>query len=884
MRRFGLFRFALWVRLLFLLFRKVTVERSWIDTVREQTQRGTVVYVLEVQGILDWALLNYVLERNGLPTPEVSNTATHKWLRPVLLLWLWPLEWLTRKLFRRPRTEDRFFEGVSRGKHGLIFLKRAKLVALPGSNLGLENLKRLAILQESLERPIILLPQMVFWTPSPQRYQKGVIDLLLGSPNAPGLRRFLSFLLNPGRATITSGPPLDVSNVLASKREADGETRDAEGTARTAQWLLHRSIDQEEKTVRGPMLKAARQVREEMMYDPDFLARVEAVGGTERLSPRQARKRATRSIREIAADFRIGYIEMVSLALTPAFRRMFSSFVVDREAIQTIRDALRETPVVLIPSHRSRVDYLIISYLLYLKGLVPPHLAVGSHLSIFPLGSLFRHCGAFFVRKEADEDPIYTLALSQYIRKLLKEGHSLEFFIEGGRSRTGKTTRPKFGLLGHIAEAVSSGAVRDVTIIPIALSYERVVEVEDYTRELAGIPEAREDLLKLVRSAERLDARHGRMYLTAGKPIRVANYLENTLGRPLEELAPQDLSYLVKRLGYLVLDRVNRATVINPSGLVATVLLSHLRRGISMARFQETAGFLMHFSRKRGYQLSITLERSLIAARQTLLRARQHSEESGDQRSLDQARGKAASSVLSEALELFSAQRCIQVEEVDELPVISVAPASRMVLSYYRNLILHVFQREALVATALRPREGRMWVTREELSKDVAFLSQLFRREFVFRVGDLSRGIAAALASLEDAEIVRQEGDLVHPVARNQDRLQVFRNMVLPIVESYLLCARYLDLLRFKGAMKRRELARSILRSARQEYSLGEVTCQEALSVANILNAVDYFLEARTLVEVESGLDAGKLRLAQGSTVEELLEVEERIRSFVNQG
>ncbi len=875
-------RFALWIRLLFPLFARVKVDRRWVDAVNEQASEGTVIYVVEMESVLDYSLLHYLLRRNGLPVPEVSNSRVHWLARPLWYLLLGPFIWLFQKLFRRQSLDQRFYQGIKEGKTALLFLKRAQFVSLPRGNIGVSYLKELISMQGEIEKPLILVPQLLFWSPAPDRYRKGIMHLILGDPNVPGFRRLLSFLSGPVRAYVTSGPAL---NLKANLEEADqgfeGEATDGDTTARRVQWLLHRAIDMEEKTVRGPMLKTARQVREEMLLDPNFSARIEAIGKEQGLTSKQSKKRVAEYIHEIAADFRIGYIEFLTLVLTPIFKRVFSSFVVDREAIETIREASRDSAVVLVPSHRSHIDYLVISYLLYLKGVIPPHIAAGSNLSFFPMGHIFRHCGAFFIRRKTGDDGLYSISLSQYIRKLLKDGHSFEFFIEGGRSRTGKTLQPKFGLLSYVVEAVTSQAVKDVTVIPIALSYERIMEMEGYTRELAGGEKRAEDLGGLVRSAEVLDTTNGRLYITAGRPLKIGRFVKNSFDKPIEEITTDERRYLIKRLGYLILDRINRATVVNPSGLVATVLLSHHRRGISRERFLEVAGHLLHFARQRGYMLSITLERALKAAAQELLKARERTAGEPNDPSLDRARGEAVASILDEALELFRNQGYIHVEEFDGSEVISVLPSSRLFLNYYRNNLLHVFQREGLVASAILTRQHQHLIRVSEVQEDVRFLSKLLKQEFIFRVGDFERGVLAGLASLSENGIVGVRNEVIEVIPEQMERLHLFRNIILPIVESYLVAARYASAVRFKGAMKSRDLARAILKKASKDYQEGAITCNEALSTANITNALAHFEAIGVLKKVESGIDAGKLRLARGSAWEDLKVWEERIARFV---
>lgn len=869
-------RFALWLRLLFPLFAKVTLESKWLDRVREAASQGTLVHVVEVESMLDLALLNYLFLKHDLPIARTTNTRLNALLRPLLVLVFQPIVWLLR-LFKRSNRPDLFVRETARGGTSLIFLKRARFVMIPGGNIGLEYLKALVRLQREQEKPIVLLPQVVFWSKGPEKYRKNVVDLLLGEPNAPGLRKFLTFLSRPSRTHVTCGEPVTVGDASGDEGEGDEET-----VARRLSWLIHRSIDHVQKITRGPLLKNAVQMKNEMLSNPDFITGVDAAAEQMGLSLKNGRKRATSNVMEIAADFRVSYIEFLSFVLTPIFKRVFSSFVVDRDAIQTIKEASKDSAVVLVPCHRSHIDYLVISYLMYLLGVNPPHIAAGANLSFFPMGHLFRHSGAFFIRRRIGGDKLYGFVLAQYIRKLLKEGHSIEYFIEGGRSRTGKTMMPKFGLLNWVADAIVGEAVREVKIIPIALTYERIMEVEGYARELAGKDKRKENLSGLVKSAEVLDSRYGRLYVTAGRPINAAEFFEKTAGKPRGELTETEKRYLVNKLGYLILGRINRATVVNPSALVAAVLLSHHRRGISKANFLEVAGFLLDFAMNRGYPISVTLERALKSSIHDLARCREQAEQEGGPRLNTLALGRAVEPILDEAVERFANQGHLETELFQEEEVLSLNPSSRIYLNYYRNNIIHVYQREALVAVSLHARRNQPSIAVEEVEDDVQYLSRLFKREFIFRVGDFERGIEAGLSALSRHGVVQRENGRISLVQESRDRLSLFRNMVLPIVESYLVCARYSSIVRWRGAMRGRDFSKAILERARKDYGEGAVTCQEALSTVSISNALVRYESMELLKTVESGIDAGKVRFSKGSALEDLAQVERELMAFVD--
>ncbi len=870
-------RFALWVHLLFPLFRRVQADQRWIDQVREAHGEGRVVHVVEVLSLLDFLLLNLLFIWHKIPLANVSNTRLLSMLRPLFVLLFYPFVLLGSALGRRDGVAE-FERGIRAGKSGAIFLKRARFVMVPGGSIGLPFLEALVRVQREIDEPIILIPHIVFWSKGPEQYRKRVAELLLGDPNAPGLRKLLTFLTRAGRTHVTCGSSVTVAEALT------GEGIEDDGVAaRKLSWLIHRSIDQEEKVTRGPMLKTATEMKNEMMANPDFVQGVESAAAEMGLSSREARKRAASNIMEIAADFRISYIEFLSFVLTPIFKRVFSSFVVDREAVQTIKDASKDSAVILVPCHRSHIDYLVISYLMYLLGVIPPHIAAGANLSFFPMGHLFRHSGAFFIRRQIGGDKVYGFVLAQYIRKLLKEGYGIEFFIEGGRSRTGKTLMPKFGLLNWVAEAIIGEAVQNVKVIPIALSYERIMEVEGYARELSGGEKRKEDISGLVKSAEVLDSRYGRLYVTAGRPINVADFFRNTLSKEPREIDDDEKRYLVKRLGYLILNRINRATVVNPSGLVATVLLSHHRRGISLDRFLETAGFLLDFAMKRGYPVSITMDQALKAAVQGLAVARERAVKEADPRVVYRQIGQAISPILDEAIERFEGQRHIRVEQYDDGDIYFVVPTSRTYLNYYRNNIIHVFQREALVALSVAAHRDDRLIEVASIQTDLTFLSKLLKKEFIFRVGDFEKGILAGLDALEKHGVVTQDASGEVLVSHSSiELLYLFRNMVLPIIESYLIGARYVPMVRFKGALKLRDLTRAVLERARRDYGEGGITCQEALSTVSIGNALSRYLDMGFLLQVESGIDAGRVRLAKGSSLEELEGLASRLQTFVD--
>ena len=176
---------------------------------------------------------------------------------------------------------------------------------------------------------------------------------------------------------------------------------------------------------------------------------------------------------------------------------------------------MKQHPVVLVPCHRSHFDYVILSYIFHLNYMSPPHIAAGINLSFWPLGPLFRGAGAYFIRRSFDDNELYKAVFRSYLKFLIREGYTQEFFIEGGRSRTGKILTPKLGMLSAVVDAFTQGVRRDLYLVPVSIHYGRVVEEEAYQRELDGAEKEPESLRRPGARAARAEppARHGLHHL-----------------------------------------------------------------------------------------------------------------------------------------------------------------------------------------------------------------------------------------------------------------------------------------------------------------------------------------------------------------------------------
>ena len=240
-------------------------------------------------------------------------------------------------------------------------------------------------------------------------------------------------------------------------------------------------------------------------------------------------REARRELRRLCAAQNPYTLAFLHRLLANVWNRIYDGLEVDQEGLAKVRDACRDGAIVLLPSHKSHVDYLILSDVLYMNAMSPPLIAAGDNLNFWPIGPILRGAGAFFIRRSFKGKKLYSVLVDAYMRKLLLEGFSIEFFLEGGRSRTGKLLSPKYGLLSMVVDACLMLPGRKVSFVPISIGYERIVEERSYVDEQAGGEKAKENIGGLLKTPRVLRSRYGRLYLQFGEPLSFEDAMRETL-------------------------------------------------------------------------------------------------------------------------------------------------------------------------------------------------------------------------------------------------------------------------------------------------------------------------------------------------------------------
>lgn len=824
LRRFGWFYRAAGLGR---VMRRVRMEDHSVEQVRAAAARGPVVYVLAHRSTLDHLALNTVLNRRRLPLSVWANGAISFFWQPVAEAWSDAWERLRARI-RSGAPPDPVASGwltdtVAAGHPVTVFVEDAG----PGL-LGREPADALAAVLDAQVRlhrawladgaphppdaageppSIQLVPVIVMWDRAPKRRHGAVADFLLGDRGPGGfLAQLVRAWTHRGEAFVQVGVPLDLASFT--------DRVEPERRVKTLRTVLRRFLRKESRLVRGPRLLAHRDMKRIVLDNPPMreLAREEAraLG----VSEQDVLRRMERDYDSIAAHFRWGVIRALHVLLRPLWTRVFSGVDVTPEDLDRIRTAMRDGTAILVPCHKSHFDYVLLSWVFFQHDLIVPHVVAGMNLAIWPVSTLLRGAGGFFVKRTFAGERVFPAVFSRYLRELVRQGYPVEFFIEGGRTRSGKLLRPRVGVLGMVLEAAEKRPRgREVTLLPIALAYEQVAEEGAYARELGGEEKRPETVGQLVKARSVLRRRFGRVYLRVGEPIACGPIVDPQGDRPAWSHRDRDENReALHRLGERVVYRISEVMVVLATSLLALALLAHHRRGI---RHDEL------FARCRRFRSILELRSAPQAA------ALDH---------FDQA--------LTQALDRFLRTDRLRSHEHEGHRIWAVVPEQRITLDFYKNQVLHYFATPMLASAAIRALpEGPF--TRSEARPGFLFLASLLRRELVL---DPDRSAPELLDDGLDVlvahgALTRDDDGRLHIV--DTARIGEIHGLVRSLLESYALLLRSAAVVARHADPKR--LVQALQADRDGAIAAGLVSRPEALSSVTLRNAVDTFLEEGVL-------------------------------------
>ena len=805
--------------LLYTLFKRVHFDENMAEELKRMHRQGTVVYAIKYRGHLDYLLYHYRFRRSRLPYPKIAFDMNIAMLLPLSqflrVLKFHIAYFIKRGALPSPFKTGFFKDAIQKGITSLLCLVDPKGFTRHFIYAEKDNLHFLLETQKGMERPIYIVPQLVLYKKTPEKDYSNLFDIFFGFKEKPGfIRKIGLFFRHNRQAFIDFGRPLNLKAYI----EGQSDTRPMEEMAVEIRHMLIDSIDRQKRVILGPVMKSRQQFKEKVLKDAEIIRTIEHAASGNIKQLKQLRKKAGEYFDEIAADYNIAYIQFFFMALTWFWKKIFQGIDIDIAELALLREWARKGPLVYVPSHKSHIDYLVLNYVLFQHHMHIPRVAAGKNMAFWPMGHVFRKSGAFFIRRTFKGPQLYPAVFTRYIKALLEEGHPLEFFIEGGRSRSGKLTLPKIGFLSILLHAYKEGYCDDLVFVPASISYDRILEEKSHLKELWGGEKKKESLVQILKARHFLKTRYGKAYIRFGHPISLKEYLT-------QEGYVEGKTH--RHLAFHIIQSINKVTLVTPLAVIASAILTKHRRGFSLPELTATAELLLGF-----------LERYRIPTATTL-------------KNFEKTR--------DETLSLLISRKVVNVlQEVDEEETFYYVDEDKKgELEYYKNSIIHYFISHAFVAVSMLT--GTEEVTsREEITADYSLLKKVFKNEFVY---DEEKDIQEQLDGitsyfLDSAFITQSNANGGYRLTRlGYDGLPIFAALAKTFLESYWIATRSFIHLKTKHA-KSSDLLKNMNNRGVRFHKMGLIDHIEAVSQINFKNAID-FISKNILLSHEKYEEAG---------------------------
>ena len=726
-------------------------------------QDARVCYVLETGGLADTLALDRVCKAHGLPSPsgELDFCGVH----------------------------ERSSVVVMRRKSGFIFRKPR----VAGSA-RLQRIVDAAVATDDSE--LLLIPVAIYWGRSPDK-QRSWFKLLFSEDwDVMGrTRKFFATLVHGRNTLLRISHPLPLSTIVNEGLEP--------GVAyRKLSRILRVHFRQRRTATVGPDLSHRGSLVNQVLLDPRVQRLIESESGDNRALLERTTHKARKYALEIAANISYPNIRMVERFLHRLWHRIYDGIVLNN--VDNLRDVAKDCEVIYVPCHRSHIDYLLMGYILYNEGLSIPHTAAGINLNMPVIGPILRRGGAFFLRRTFKGNRLYAAVFNAYLNQILSRGYPIEYFVEGGRSRTGRLLPPKAGMLAMTVDSWLRNPRRPLVFIPVYFGYEKLIEGDSFIRELSGAEKKKETLLGLIRSIKSLRENFGKVYVNIGEPIRIEPILEKCKPDWRDESReaddkPEWVTGIVDELGARIMGGINSAAAVTPISLLATVLLSTPKQTIGEMELHRQLKLSIDLLKRFRYSDSVTIPD--LSPGEIV----DHGERLG---------------VISRTAHPLG-------------DVVHMAERDAVLMTYFRNNVNHLFAVPAAIACCFI--QGRR-LHHTELRRLVRLIYPFMKRElFVkWQFEDIDAVTDAAIEALLDLEILTRDGEcLVRPPTGSARAYQLLMlgQIMVPMLQRFYLAIALL-VKNGSGTLTRTKL---------------ETLCQKSaqrLSMIYGLNSPDFFDKA----------------------------------------
>ncbi len=804
--------------LLRLFYTGIKTDKEQTAVLRQINDDAIIVYATKFKSYFEYLFYYIRYQKNNLPYPQVGFDYQVYFWQPfsrLIKICFAHIDFLLRwRKFPSPYKSGFIGQTLLKNKAGMLSLVGKKGFYRRFVKAETDPIQYLIELQKTTERPIYIVPQLMFFSKNPHRSIPSLTDIFFGSEDKPGrIRRLFTLFKNPGKVFVEVSEPVNLQQYL--KNESI-RSQPIEYQSLMLRRNLLVQLNRHRQSITGPMLKTNLELKESILTNQRFQDFMDTYSKNRNIPIHEVRKKADAHIEEIAAGYNPAYIKFFSSIVGWILRSMFDGVSVNNNALGKVKRLALKGPLVLIPCHKSHIDYLILSYLLYHNNMPVPLVAAGKNLSFWPMGPLFRSGGAFFIRRSFRGAVLYSKVFAEYIHTLLEEGFNIEQFIEGGRSRTGKLLMPKLGLLSIILNAFKNGACEDMIIVPIYIGYDRVLEEKSYLQELEGGKKEPETLKGVIKARKFLARRYGKIYIQFSDPLSMNELLHN-LGTSLNQMKPKEQNALCRNLGYRIINAINQSAVITAYGLVASAILNCARERFSYDQIMSIVETYIKHLDTQDAKLADTLILDQVYAVEQALDA----------------------FVQRKFIEPVSKDKSIPHHDRDYL----VNAAKRPSLEYYKNNCIAFFIPAAFTALSILEKDAFQF-SAADLHADYRFLQNFFKFEFAYDIDQSPefKVRKTIKAFIDDAILMPHQTipDTYNVTSSGFRKLRLFSIFLKTYFESYWIVLSFLQN-NSKNSIKAKDRLKKILSNGNRMYKRHEIVLPEALSKVSFQNAVDYF-------------------------------------------
>lgn len=741
-----------------------------------------IIYLLRTNSLTDQIALDLSTEALGLPSPMKKISVAGQDQQSCLFL-------------QQPQS---------------VVKRKARDTGISANMTRLFKLHR-----EHEDLDLQIVPVSIFWGRAPGRGNAGFSDLLADRASPSWLRKFF-IVLFLGRDNFVSYSKAVSSSAMTRLSGSDADI--AHKLIRLAGTHFHRK----RQALTGPTLLERQELYNSILGSDGVRHAIVETSRQKKTGHDAQRVQARKYIDEVAADYREGLIRIGDRILTRIWNKIYDGIQVHHA--EKVRDlAQNGHEIVYVPCHRSHMDYLLLTYVIYHEGLVTPHIAAGINLNFWPVGGIFRRGGAFFLRRSFAGNKLYTAVFREYLELLFNKGYSVKYYAEGGRSRTGRLLPPKTGMIAMTLQAMLKGVNRPVSIVPVYIGYEHVMEVNSYLKELKGSSKKKESALGVFGAIRKLK-NYGHGFLNFGDPITLNNYLDNQVPdwRDAQALDPDKkpswLTPTVNSLANEIMTRINQASAISGMSLCALCLLSAKKRAMSRTDLEQAIDDFLELLRLSPYSHLTTLP---------------------------QMSGK---EIVENTLKL----KKLTVTEDSFGTILSLERRNAVTLTYYRNNILHLFALPGLIAACIFAHNG---MEKAQIITMIERLYPLLKRELFIHMSleDAKQYTESLITSMKNMGLLKQNGRKVvapEPASKSFYSLWLLNRSIQETLHRY---AVVLTLLAREKVMSRGALEKQSRQFAERLSALHGISSPEFFDKNVLSTFINALRENRLLEASEDG-------------------------------